>query len=308
MRKIKEMYWKLKSNFVYQYMDKSRFGGIQNVDKESGKSIIASKLREGKPFALARMGFGEIAFFYECIAKEKNRQPLKGFKHSGLEDVFGYDELQIKKYMELLQNCYSNIDIFACWYRDYQESKLMKWFANQQAIGVDEAVLETFLDGIDSWVQELKGKRVLVVTAFAKTIESQYKNKDLIYPNGFLPDFELKTYQSVWYDNDAGKDERFETWYDALEYMKNGIDEIDYDVALLGCGAFGTPLVTHIKEQGKQAIYVGGVLQLMFGIRGSRWDDPSYAAYHSLFNEYWVYPGDDNKPKNSESLEDGCYW
>lgn len=273
-----------------------------------GKELLAEKIEGGEPFALARIGFGEVDFLYEILEKESHGQPLKDFDHAGLEDVLGYDESLIERYGKLLSDSYQNIDIFACWYRTFHEAKLMRKLARREAVGTSEQVLECFLDGQNAWIQKLAGKKVLVVTAFAKTTEQQYQKRLDVFPDGFLPEFELKTFQSVWYDNDAGKDERFPTWFDALDYMISEIDKIDYDIALLGCGAFGTPIISHMKQQGKQAIYVGGILQLLFGIRGSRWDDPSYSAYHAKFNEHWVYPGDDNKPVNADKLEGGCFW
>lgn len=305
---IKALYQKFRWNFIHDCWPKGNYGGIRNVNAENAKMILADMIDSGKPFALARIGFGEIDFLYEIMEKDRHNKPLNDFKHAGLEDVMGYDANQIRRYEKLLSDSYKDIDIFACWYRSFHEAYLMRKLAKRGAIGTDERVLECFLDKEKSWVQKLAGKKVLVVTAFACTTEQQYQKRLDIYPNGFLPEFELKTFQSVWYDNDAGKDDRFPTWFDALNYMIQEIDKIDYDIALLGCGAFGTPIVSHMKRQGKQAIYVGGILQLMFGIRGSRWDDPSYSAYHSLFNEHWVYPGDDNKPVNANKLEGGCFW
>ena len=50
--------------------------------------------------------------------------------------------------------------------------------------------------------------------------------------------------------------------------MKSQMDQTDYDIALIGCGAYGFPLAAHAKRMGKQAIHMGGSLQLLFGIRG----------------------------------------
>lgn len=36
--------------------------------------------------------------------------------------------------------------------------------------------------------------------------------------------------------------------------MKSEIDKCDYDVCLIGCGAYGFPLAAHVKHKGKQAI------------------------------------------------------
>ena len=56
-----------------------------------------------------------------------------------------------------------------------------------------------------------------------------------------------------------------------FEMMCDDISKIDFDVALLGCGGYGLPLCNYIRHTlGKSAIYVGGGLQLLFGVMGSR--------------------------------------
>lgn len=86
--------------------------------------------------------------------------------------------------------------------------------------------------------------------------------------------------------------------------MKHKIDSINYDICLIGCGAYGFPLAAYIKRQGKQAIHVGGALQLLFGIKGRRWDE----MYQNVYNEYWVRPSKNETPQTSGNVEGGCYW
>ena len=121
----------------------------------------------------------------------------------------------------------------------------------------------------------------------------------------------LKAVQSI------GGTEKFSTWFDALDYMKQQIDGIDFDIALIGCGAYGMPLAAHIKRSGKQAIHFGGSLQLLFGIRGKRWETSEYGKtyftdgigkYPSLVNNYWIRPYETSKFKGAEKVEGGCYW
>lgn len=54
------------------------------------------------------------------------------------------------------------------------------------------------------------------------------------------------------------------------------------------------PLAAHVKRTGKKAIHLGGGLQLLFGIRGKRWDMRD--EYKSLMNEYWIRPSEDETP------------
>ena len=85
--------------------------------------------------------------------------------------------------------------------------------------------------------------------------------------------------------------------------------KIDFDIALLSCSAFGYNLAPMLKRAGKQAIQMGGSMQLLFGIWGSRWDD--YPPYLPLKNEYWVRPPKAEAPKDKKGLEEldnACYW
>ena len=55
---------------------------------------------------------------------------------------------------------------------------------------------------------------------------------------------------------------------------------------------------------GKTAIHMGGSLQTLFGIKGSRWDN----KYGSMYSEAWVYPSENETPAGFEKVEGGCYW
>ena len=97
--------------------------------------------------------------------------------------------------------------------------------------------------------------------------------------------------------------------------MKTRMDATDYDIALIGCGAYGFPLAAHAKRMGKQSVHLGGALQLLFGIRGKRWENPNYGvrelgngAYLQLINETWVRPSDQDKPATADQVEEACYW
>ena len=97
------------------------------------------------------------------------------------------------------------------------------------------------------------------------------------------------------------------SWKESLEITKEKINNESFDIALLGCGAYGLPLVNHIKTNlNKTTIYIGGGLQIMFGIMGKRWDEMEEIS--SLYNENWVRPSEEEIPPNSQVVENGCYW
>ena len=87
--------------------------------------------------------------------------------------------------------------------------------------------------------------------------------------------------------------------------MYNEALKIDFDVAIIGCGAYGFPLAAKLKRAGKITIHLGGAVQILFGIKGSRWDNGEVSKF---YNEYWVRPDDKDKPQNANNVENGCYW
>ena len=126
----------------------------------------------------------------------------------------------------------------------------------------------------------MRGKRVLVVHPFAETIEKQYEKRTLLFKNPeTLPQFEsletIKAVQSI-----AGNQTNFKDWFEALDYMEKEMDKCNYDIVILGCGAYGFPLAAYAKSQGKKAIYMGGVTQFLFGIKGKRYIEKYLCRVH----------------------------
>ena len=157
------------------------------------------------------------------------------------------------------------------------------------------------------WSFNLKDKKVLVVHPFNITIESQYhSNRDNLFENpNVLPVFQsLQTIKAV--QTIVGTNSRFETWFDALNFMKSEIDKKDFDVAIIGCGAYGFPLAAHVKRMGKKSIHLGGATQILFGIKGKRWLENK--SFDHIINEHFVFPNDADKVDNYQLMEGGAYW
>ena len=95
-------------------------------------------------------------------------------------------------------------------------------------------------------------------------------------------------------------------YHETLEAIFNEIKTIDFDIALLGCGSYGHMLCHLIdKELKKDAIYIGGSIQTIFGILSSR----EKKCSNLPVNEYWITQiPEEYKPPNYKMIEDGCYW
>ncbi|MGL4721752.1 MAG: hypothetical protein ACRCV3_00425 [Desulfovibrionaceae bacterium] len=81
------------------------------------------------------------------------------------------------------------------------------------------------------------------------------------------------------------------------------MQSVDFDVALIGCGVYGHPLAAHAKKLGKQSFVLGGNVQTMFAISGSRWKG-------SLpMDGNWVKPLPEDTPKDAKKINEGLnYW
>lgn len=158
------------------------------------------------------------------------------------------------------------------------------------------------------YVECFEGKRILVVSPFSKTIESQFKKMDKIWRGQLrmCPKYELQTLQS--YNILGGRNcsqNDVTNWFDALNKMKDSISNKDFDIALIGCGAYAFHLAAHVKRIGKKAITTCGSTQLLFGIYGNRWE--KFLIDNNVFNQYWARPFDE-KPKGYEKVENAAYW
>lgn len=272
---------------------------------------IADKIESGEPFMIARFGNTELSVITSVIKQRlfgnipsveerfsewfKNLVELSGF--------FPNEPQLANDFTDLMLEYSKEVDLLAIWYCEMDDYVITEYMKDCKL---------TYLNYIEPWRVEkpwtaaLKGKKVLVIHPFEESIKEQYKKRRQLFDNPeVLPDFELKTLKAV--QTIAGeKDERFATWFDALEYMYQEAMKMDFDVAIIGCGAYGFPLAAKLKKAGKQAIHFGGATQIMFGIKGRRWVDNPRSQVK--FNDAWEYPKKEETPQNSVVVENNCYW
>jgi hypothetical protein len=206
----------------------------------------------------------------------------------------------IEKFAEILLSDMRQIDVWGQFY------SVDSYFNNElsRAKKISLFNIEPFIHQ-DPWSYALKDKNVLIIHPFDKSILSQYKKRQFLFQDKrILPDFNLITFKAV--QTLSGNSGGFKNWIEALEFMKNGVEDIDFDIAIIGCGAYGLPLAAHIKRMGKQSIHLGGSTQILFGIIGSRWEN--HPRYKHFINNYWVKPHADETPQNYLKIENGCYW
>lgn len=302
---LKHIHHKLRDKMGGSYNTLGKFMGQKAPTDEEANELIKSYIRSGKPFALCRMGsaeFSEFQLFDEHLLFHTNR-----LGRSNMFETYHYDENEVRRWTDLIKADNADIDIMAYFDDHPAEEYMVKTSCPKEMKLIRLGQLEP-LNYDDPWTMELSGKKVLLVSPFVETMMEQYPKMDLLFPDRKVlpPDIDFKTFKAVWF---TGRNDDFATWFDALDYMYTEIMKIDFDIALLSCSSFGYNLAPMLKRAGKQAIQMGGSMQILFGIWGARWDD--YPPYLPLKNEYWVRPPKTEAPKDKKSIEEldnACYW
>jgi hypothetical protein len=286
---------------------------LKTVDMTTASGLIKKELLINKPSMIARFGSTEIKavlypkmplFFKGVFKKMMNYNPKsKEFVNMKvLSGFFPSNSQTINRFSNLMHLDMKELDILGSW--RFEEKFLVSNF--EKATIVPLQTLEPYFQ-LNPWSEVLKNKKVLVIHPFSKTIRSQYQNKRklLFKDNRILPLFKsLQTIRAV--QTLAGNKVQFKNWFEALAFMKKQIDSKDFDIAIIGAGAYGFPLAAHIKRMGKKAVHLGGPTQMLFGIKGKRWvDNPKFK---DIINEHFVYPSDEDRINNATKVEDGCYW
>lgn len=166
--------------------------------------------------------------------------------------------------------------------------------------------IETFVWGpmsLKPWSSSLSGKKVLVISGFSKSFQSQHARINKVFPTHNFPEFAAEFMDSPI--STGGLSDGL-TWIDHLEKMKREMESKKFDVALISAGAYALPLAHHAKKLGKIGITCGGELQLFFGVIGNRWEHMEKVTKYQ--NEYWVRPSESERPTNWREIENGCYW
>ena len=305
------MFWSLRhglknrcqsiANFLERCRYSQLFSGIIGAN-DSGR-LVASWIAESRPCLVARLGSVESRLLGESIYKHSrwSRKTLKeAHRNAG---IFPVHPSALSEVTAHLKRGLSQVDLLAQWQSPYQ-ARLILDLLDESSHRCDLSSLEPWWMDVP-WTSALVGKKVLVVHPFAATICSQYQRREHLFEDCFiLPQFDLITLrppQTLGHGTEG-----FGSWIEALDHLIAQVSAIEFDVALIGCGAYGLPLGAAIKAMGKPSIHLGGALQLLFGIRGRRWEAmPQYAA---LMNDSWVRPSPDETPRAASKVDGGCYW
>ena len=208
-------------------------------------------------------------------------------------------------------------DVLAAgWYEPLKEAEslaLEKW--NVKALQVPLRTLEPYyVQPEEQWTKLLEGHSVAVVTSFTKTAKKQVSKGSAIWgSHGVLPSSSLVEWHWIQTGHPKsiaqGRNEwpdGIHSWFQAANYVVGEVMKSGARFALIGCGGLGMPIAKMLKDRGVIAIVMGGAIQVLFGIKGKRWE--KHPIISTFWNDAWVWPSEEETPAAAHVIEGGCYW
>jgi hypothetical protein len=285
-------------NYIKEKIDKNenfvipRIAGVENNFAHIGAVVNQQKKMEP----------------HEQDYLNKAAAPMKvvaGIKITNLESVLLYSHL----YLDAFHRCemYTDWEPWSEYYMHIQQSHpfITGNFQNKRVLC---SVLDIFnyVQTPTPWTHALKGKRLLIISPFMESFKSQLPHLEKIYGRDFFPDCTFVFIKPPQTQGEQPSEEfniEFDKFINELENIKD-----DFDVALAACGGYGNLVCARIHAMDKSAIYVGGALQLFFGVYGERWvkDRPDIISIFK--NEHWIRPSEKERPEGFKKVEGGSYW
>ena len=272
---------------------------------------IKEVIQKNKPFFIGRIAGCELKVAY-CYQQGNLLDVVDELRE--LENnagIYTKDNDSLATYTKQLIESYDHCTVIAEW---EQEGKVFAHTGSGQEFitkripktpKIDARALEPYYFK-DNWMPSIKGKKILIIHPFSKTFLKQVQNINKIFPEKkWFEDckIDFATPPLTLAGNHQNKD-----WQEHLTpFLESLRDKSDFDIALVAAGGYGMIIADYIfTEMGKSVMYIGGALQIFFGVIGKRWFDNKEIV--KLVNDDWIRPGKEDKPDNFTRVEKGCYW
>lgn len=280
------------------------------------QNFILNKQNDDKPFFIGRLSGNETRLTGDILSGNSVSQDLlinmlyvAGISFDKTADI----ELYIQSYDIAVSHC----DMLGVWdgnmrmqaenYYKHLDTKHIKI----PQIAAQALEPYYFMDSCRYQFHKIfEKKRVLIISSHYETVKSQIDKRSVLFNQ---PIFSDSTHFFVYKPpQQNGGSHNGQSWVKHADEMRRDLLDIkenkfDFDIALVSCGGFGMIISDYIFCELKSSVmYVGGALQIYFGIMGQRWVTNDRINRH--MNSEWTYPMDEDKPKHPNLCENKCYW
>jgi len=273
---------------------------------------IIDCIKSNNAFVISRFGAETLLCFDYLHNKQINYKNMNQImRNCGIYSKSN-EQRVFEEYFQEVINTIKNSDCLACLDIECFNSIQKESIKNFDLIEIHSRSLEPFYivqQNEIPWSHYLIGKKVLVINPFVKSFQKQMNKNFQIFKDKpiFLENQHFVYYQSF---QTHGDNHIHNDWKETFSIMCKDIEKIDFDIALLGCGGYGLPLCNFIKSKlNKSAIYIGGGLQLLFGVMGERWmKTDNWKNIIQENNTKFIRPSGDELLETRNTIENSCYW
>jgi hypothetical protein len=283
------------------------------VDIIESNAKLIENLNNPDRFLCSRLGVVESQIVDRFI-EPSGQVPLKLRKLAWINaGIFPPSKSTFKIFTSLYIEALVASDLIAAWPSGLQPSHdrvLNSICTATPRIGMD--VLDIFncaeTIAIESiWISHLEGKKVLVIHPFAQSFRNQFDQLKKLHRLPILPEFNAVFSAPPMTQGFSVKKSTYaEQLSNYLSQLEQITHEESFDIALIAAGAYGLPIANHLKGLGLSSIYVGGTLQLYFGVEGARWANRENLQKFRTQN--WLQHPMETPPRGSQFIEGKTYW
>ena len=281
---------------------------------------IEDKIKNNTNFILPRISGVENNFAYlgACIANKQLTKTQYSYINNWIKYIKNNAGIKltsissILKYSELYLEAFKLCDTYFDWdntgnYIDHIAESHEFITTNFEKNKIWALSLDVFNNiNNNPWTQALTSKRLLIISPFIESMKSKLDILPKIYGVDLFPKCEfifIKPPQTHAAMPSEEFDIELERFIEEVKKIKD-----DFDIALCSCGGYANLVCAEIFKMNKSAIYVGGVLQMFFGIYGDRWLKEYPDILRIYMNKHWSRPSENEKPDGHKNIEGGCYW
>jgi hypothetical protein len=288
------------------------------LDNERFCNYINEKIINNIPFIIPRIaGIENNIAYYSILLQNKNsiqsnilNNQLKTMKNNAGIKISNINSLN--KYSEMYLKAFHQCDTYLTWEPYGNVAAGIFESLNFIHINFNKPKIWAFTLDIFNhintklWTRYLQGKKILIISPFVNSFKSKINIREKIYGIDLFPNCEFIFLKPPMTQGNCASQEFDIELNNFVNKIKNIKDT--FDIALLSCGGYGNLLCSEIYNMNKSAIYIGGVLQMYFGVYGNRWERERPEIMTIYKNEYWSKPTEDERPDGFENVEKSCYW
>lgn len=156
------------------------YAGMNLTSEDGGNDLIAQLLKSYSPFMVGRFGAVEM----HCVSRW-----MHGDKCTDAEKeqalyaagIFPKDDATIERFCKVYTDAMKECDVLGVW-EVTGEKEAVKKFCPKARVIPSRSIEPYYYE--NPWSMELKGKKLLVVHPFKRTIEKQFIRRTLLFERG----------------------------------------------------------------------------------------------------------------------------